>query len=69
MNESPSKWKCPECGSTKVQIALPAWHHEKQDGAVAHIETDTAADILWWFCEGCGEARSGEPELNEMEES
>lgn len=55
------RWKCPECGSLKVQIGLPAWHYEGRDSLV-YVETDAEADIMWWYCEDCQETDSGQPE-------
>lgn len=59
---SESRWKCPECGSTKVQIGLPAWHTETQDYELTYVETDAEADIMWWYCPDCDESDSGAPE-------
>lgn len=64
-----SRWRCPECGSPKVQIGLPAWHREYgldgEPGELEYVETDAAADVMWWYCEDCGETESGLPELND----
>lgn len=66
-----SRWKCPSCGSPKVQISLPTWYREygldDQPGELEMVETDSAADVLWWWCEDCQETESGLPELNEAQ--
>ena len=54
------RWQCPECGSTNVQIALPAWCRETADG-LEFVDTDEEADPLWWICEDCDEAGQGAP--------
>jgi rubrerythrin len=59
------RWKCPLCGSKKIQVGLPAWHYESKNHSLEYIETDVEADIMWWFCESCGESAGGCPEENE----
>lgn len=56
-----SKWKCPACGSHNVQISLPTWYKETQDGQLEAVEVDSEADVLWWWCEDCDESELGEP--------
>jgi hypothetical protein len=68
-----SRWKCPLCGSPKVQISLPAWHREygldDQPGSLEYIATDADADVMWWYCEACEMCEDGLPELNEPEDT
>lgn len=59
--QAPNRWRCRECGSDKVQIALPAWFREDVDHELTYIEADAEADVLWWVCEDCGESDSGAP--------
>jgi hypothetical protein len=56
-----SRWKCPQCSSKNVQIGLPAWHTETTDMVLTYVETDSEADIMWWYCADCGESDSGHP--------
>lgn len=56
------KWKCPKCGSTDVQISLPAWFTEDADGNLTHKSTDEEADVAAWYCEDCNDSDHGEPE-------
>lgn len=56
-----SKWKCPECGSTDVQVSLPAWHTETEDGSLTYVETDAEASIAYFYCPSCGASEAGEP--------
>lgn len=67
-----SRWRCPKCGSPRVQIGLPAWHREygldDQPGELEYVETDAAADVLWWYCEACEETDGGLPELNDPDQ-
>lgn len=44
------RWACPECGSTKVQISLPAWHTEEIGGHIAYVESDEEAEVMAWAC-------------------
>lgn len=59
MNDS--RWECPKCGSTNVQISLPAWHTETKEGGLTYLETDYEADVMWWYCPDCDESGSGYP--------
>lgn len=59
---SDPKWKCPLCGDTNVQISLPAWHTETEDGELTYVETDTEAEVKYWYCEKCNESDFGEPD-------
>lgn len=56
------RWRCPHCKSTNVQISLPTWFHETQDGELQMVEPDAEAEILWWYCEDCDETDSDAPE-------
>jgi hypothetical protein len=62
------KWKCPNCGSTDVQISLPAWHTETADGTLTYVETDSEADVQGWYCDACNDADHGEPDRVEDSE-
>lgn len=56
------KWKCPRCGSAaNVQVCLPAWHTETEDGELTYQTTDAEADISAWYCEECNDSDHGEP--------
>lgn len=57
-----SKWKCPECGSHSVQISLPCWFYETEEGALEFIGEDFEADPMSWFCEDCDTSGQGEPD-------
>lgn len=61
---SENRWKCDHCGGTNVQVSLPAWHIETQDGELKYVETDWEADIMWWYCPDCDESGSGFPKEN-----
>lgn len=63
-----SKWKCPACGSTDVEIALPAWFRETQDGHLMHTSTDVEAEPLYWICNACDESERGAPDRNDAKE-
>ena len=56
-----ARWKCPRCGSTDVQISLPAWHTETEDGTLTYVETDAYADVQAWYCDACNDSDEGEP--------
>jgi len=56
-----SRWKCPKCGSTHVQISLPTWYRETSDGSLTLVSTDGEADVQFWHCEKCEASDSGEP--------
>lgn len=61
-----SRWRCPCCKSLNVQVSLPTWYHESRLPSgmteLHFVETDSEADISWWFCEDCEETDSGQPE-------
>jgi hypothetical protein len=59
---SAPKWQCPECKSTNVQISLPTWYTETQDGELTMVETDAEASIKWFFCADCDYSDDGEPD-------
>jgi hypothetical protein len=59
---SDSRWKCPKCGSTHVQVSLPTWYRETSEGTLIMVTTDGEADVQFWYCEECEESDSGEPE-------
>ena len=56
-----SRWKCPRCGSTHVEVSLPTWYRETSSGVLTMVNTDEEADVLYWHCEACEEGGSGEP--------
>jgi rubredoxin len=56
-----SKWKCRECGSINVQISLPTWYRESQDGDLMLVDTDYEADPIYWYCEDCDTSDNGSP--------
>lgn len=60
-NTSRSAWRCRVCASEHVQVSLPVWFHEYQDGELRAVEVDAEADVKWWYCEDCGETGDGEP--------
>ena len=57
-----SRWKCPKCGSTHVQVSLPTWYRETSDGTLVMVNTDGEASVQFWYCEECEESSSGEPD-------
>ena len=57
-----SRWKCPKCGSTHVQVSLPTWYRETSGGVLTMVNTDEEADVEFWHCEACEESGSGEPD-------
>lgn len=57
------KWKCPACGSPDIQISLPTWFHEYENGSLEMVEPDAEADIKWFYCETCDFTDDGEPSL------
>lgn len=61
-NTSRSRWRCPNCGSEKVQISLPVWFREYADGELVEVEVDAEAEIRWWYCDDCDESDDGAPE-------
>lgn len=63
---SEPRWRCPACGSTKVQISLPTWYRETRGYELEFQQTDEGADPLWWICDDCEETGKGEPiDVNE----
>lgn len=63
-----SKWRCPLCEGSNVQISLPVWFLETQDGGLHRAESaDSDADPLAWFCEDCDECGPGVPDLNDRD--
>jgi len=40
---SGSRWKCPKCGSTHVQVSLPTWYRETSDGTLISSGTARSA--------------------------
>jgi hypothetical protein len=46
-------FRCGNCGSTDVEICLPAWFDPKD---LSFIEADEAAEVLAVFCNDCEEA-------------
>jgi hypothetical protein len=61
-----SRWKCRECGSHDVQISLPTWYTETREGELEIVDTDTEAEVLWWYCTACEASALGDP--NEVED-
>lgn len=57
-----SRWKCPECGSQSVQISLPTWYYEGKDYSLTFVQTDSDADVMYWYCDDCNEGGRGMPE-------
>lgn len=68
-NSQHSRWKCPKCGSINVQVSLPVWFREYQDGCLVEISVDEEADPSGWYCEDCTECEAGSPILTEEERS
>lgn len=62
---SDSRWKCPKCGSTDVQVSLPTWYRETSGGTLVMVNTDGEAAVQYWHCETCEEGGSGEPDRAE----
>ena len=62
---SDSRWKCPRCGSTDVQVSLPTWYRETSGGTLVLVNTDGEAEVQYWHCEACEEGGSGEPAREE----
>ena len=60
-NVPDSRWKCPKCGSTDVQVSLPTWYRETSGGTLVMVNTDGEAEVQYWHCETCEEGGSGEP--------
>jgi ribosomal protein L37AE/L43A len=58
-----SIWKCPSCGSTDIQVSYPTWYRQSAH-ELKFVETDDAAEILWWYCAHCDESDYGRPEEN-----
>lgn len=56
-----SRWKCPACGSLKVQIALPAWFSETWRGGLCQTGVDDEALPIYWSCDDCSESGDGAP--------
>jgi hypothetical protein len=66
-NTSRSRWKCPDCGSQNVQIRLPVWFSEYQDGELVEVSIDGEADPQAYYCEDCFACENGFPVLFEAE--
>lgn len=60
-----SKWKCPQCDSTDVEISIPAWFRESQDHNLTHVSNDEAAEPTAWYCHGCNDSGHGAPDRND----
>jgi Zn finger protein HypA/HybF involved in hydrogenase expression len=56
-----SKWACPHCGSQNVQISLPTWYTESADFTLTLVDTNTEAEVLWYWCPDCEQTDDGEP--------
>jgi rubredoxin len=56
-----SRWKCPQCGSHRVHIRLPAWFTETAAGDLNQISIDFEADPQGWYCERCYGCEEGPP--------
>jgi hypothetical protein len=48
---------CSECGSERVEYAIPAWFDANTD---KYVSADEEADTLYTFCHDCDESRSGD---------
>ena len=57
-----SRWKCPKCGSTDVQVSLPTWYRETSGGTLVMVDPDGEASVQYWYCEECEESSAGEPD-------
>ncbi len=57
-----SRWECPLCGSKEVQISLPGWYTESIDLELTHVECDSEAEVMAWYCDACGEGDHGQPD-------
>ena len=55
---------CSECGSSRVEYAIPAWFNANSHEQVG---VDEEADVQYTFCHDCDESRSGNW-LKEVEE-
>jgi hypothetical protein len=56
-----SRWKCPNCGSHRVHVRLPAWFTETAGGDLTHVSTDSEADTQGYYCERCYACEEGAP--------
>ncbi len=60
-----ARWRCPECHTSDIQIALPVWF--KEEGLVLEqIQIDEEADPIYWLCNGCEADGQGAPEAIEI---
>jgi len=57
-----SRWKCPKCGNSHVQVSLPTWYRETSGGTLVMVGPDGEASVQYWYCEDCEASSSGEPE-------
>jgi len=49
-----SRWKCRECGSLNVEIALPCWFREDRDMNLHQIDgPEDEAEPMAWSCNEC----------------
>jgi hypothetical protein len=77
---SRAKWLCPNCGSTNVEVLLPAWFYvfERQIPMVngrtriediARLSTyDEDAEQGAWVCNDCDESGDESPTRNTQED-
>jgi hypothetical protein len=57
----PSRWACPHCSGRNVQVSMPTWYYEATGFDLTFVETDTEAEVMFWYCEDCQESDSGQP--------
>ena len=48
---------CSECGSSRIEISLPAWFDANTYGQTG---TDDDADVQYTYCHDCDESRCGD---------
>ena len=60
-NSPHSRWTCPACGSADVQVRLPVWFREYQDGELVEVSIDSEADPQAYYCGDCFACESGSP--------
>lgn len=66
-NSQRSRWQCPHCGSENVQIRLPVWFTEYQDGELVEVSIDEEADPEAYYCADCYACENGSPVLIETQ--
>ena len=48
------KFRCDDCGSTNVEVLLPAWFDP--NNGLAFVSADETAEELAIYCNSCGES-------------